>query len=300
MVMVSVSFLWPFLASLGCALSSDFTPYCFVARTFSPTAFRLSCAPGSLIVSPVCLCCLSSLCVCSCPASLCDRQLVWLQMGGGLFPIASLCLWLRFASLFASQDTLLCCCHFMCFPGDVLFGFSFYKVGRVDDLQPALFAFDKPDTRSATFLFKTDTEGRGTTVLSAAIVSREPWSLPSQKHSISIPSHSWLKTDTEGRGTPVLSVASVFWQSSPPLLFLLCIMVLIGWSDGKKTLVAESEIPPWLHRHQESTGFIMQGVEKIEGWMKIQHTHTHTRSGTRSALRSFDGISQFKGIHGLS
>ena len=50
-------------------------------------------------------------------------------------------------------------------------------------------------------------------------------------------------------------------------------MVLIGWSDGRKTLVAEANIPQWLHRPQESTGFIMQGVEKIEGWMKIQHTH---------------------------
>ena len=62
-----------------------------------------------------------------------------------------------------------------------------------------------------------------------------------QKHKISIPPHLCSKTDTEGRGTTILSAASVSWEPSPPISFLLCIMVLIGWSDGKKTLVAETE-----------------------------------------------------------
>ena len=64
-------------------------------------------------------------------------------------------------------------------------------------------------------------------------------------------------------------------------------MVLIGWSDGRKTLVAEANIPQWLHRPQESTGFIMQGLERIEGWMKIQHSHPEWHE-VRIALMRWD------------
>ena len=50
-------------------------------------------------------------------------------------------------------------------------------------------------------------------------------------------------------------------------------MVLIGWDEGRRWLVPAGDIPSWLLKQQDSPGFIMQGVEKIEGWLKIQHTH---------------------------
>ena len=49
-------------------------------------------------------------------------------------------------------------------------------------------------------------------------------------------------------------------------------MVLIGWSDGEKTLLPDAEVPAWLSCEQNAPGFIMQGAESIEGYLRIQHT----------------------------
>ena len=50
-------------------------------------------------------------------------------------------------------------------------------------------------------------------------------------------------------------------------------MVFIGWDEGKRTMVPMDKIPSWLLKPQGSPGFVRQGVEKYEGWLRIQHTH---------------------------
>ena len=50
-------------------------------------------------------------------------------------------------------------------------------------------------------------------------------------------------------------------------------MVFIGWDEGKRTMVPVDKIPSWLLKPQDSPGFVRQGVEKFEGWLRIQHTH---------------------------
>ena len=93
--------------------------------------------------------------------------------------------------------------------------------------------------------FKKHTEGRGTTV-----------------------SLSFL---AEGRGTTVLSVEIFHFQSSGDRR--AAAMVFIGWEEGKRTMVPVDTIPAWLLKTQDSPGFQRQGIEKFEGWLRIQHVH---------------------------
>ena len=93
--------------------------------------------------------------------------------------------------------------------------------------------------------FKKHTEGRGTTV-----------------------SLSFL---AEGRGTTVLSVETFHFQSSGDRR--AAAMVFIGWEEGKRTMVPVDKIPSWLLKTQDSPGFQRQGIEKFEGWLRIQHVH---------------------------
>ena len=48
-------------------------------------------------------------------------------------------------------------------------------------------------------------------------------------------------------------------------------MVFIGWTDGKRTMVPNDKVPTWLQKPQGSSAFQRQGIEKFEGWLRIQY-----------------------------